>query len=95
MITDYLRTLRLFNRNVRLYLIVSFVLGLTVWGGIYSVLLNLYLLRLGYDPEFVGLISASGYLGFAVFCLPAGALGGRWGNRRTMIAGLSLALRMR
>jgi MFS family permease len=92
MITDYLRALGLFSRNVRLYLIATSVFGLTIFGGIYSVLLNLYLLRLGYGPEFVGLVNAVGYLCFAVFSLPAGALGGRWGSRRTMIAGLSLAL---
>jgi hypothetical protein len=31
------------------------LLGLTVFGGIYPVLFNLHLLRLGNGPEFVGL----------------------------------------
>ncbi|MFQ5794339.1 MAG: MFS transporter [Candidatus Bipolaricaulia bacterium] len=90
MATPYLHTLRLFSRDVRLYLITTVLLGFTIFGGIYSVLLNLYLLRLGYGPEFVGLFNAVGLLTFAVFSLPAGALGGRWGSRRTLIAGLGL-----
>jgi MFS family permease len=53
------------------------------------VLLNLYLLRLGYGPELVGLVNAAGLLAFGVGPLPAIALGSRWGSRRTMIAGLS------
>jgi MFS family permease len=76
---------------VGLYLIAAALFGLTVWQGIYWVLLNLYLLRLGYGPEFIGLVNAVGLLTCAVISLPAGALGGRWGTRRVMVAGLSLA----
>lgn len=53
-------------------------------------LLNLYLLRLGYGPEFIGLANAAAALAFTVFCLPAGALGTRWSSRRTMIASVGL-----
>ena len=88
----YLHVLRDFNRNVRLYLITTMLIGLTVDGGVYTVLFNLYLLRLGYGPEFVGLVNGAGMLVFALCCLPAGALSGRWGNRRMMITGLSLLL---
>ena len=88
----YLHILRDFNRDVRLYLITTMLIGLTVDGGVYTVLFNLYLLRLGYGPEFIGLVNGSGMLIFALFCLPAGALSGRLGNRRMMIAGLTLLL---
>ena len=88
----YLHILRDFNRDVRLYLITTMLIGLTVDGGVYTVLFNLYLLRLGYGPEFVGLVNGAGMLVFALCCLPAGTLSGRWGNRRMMIAGLSLLL---
>ena len=87
MFAEYLRMLRLFNRDTRLYLITAALFGLTVFGGITPVLLNLYLLRLGYGPEFIGLLNATGGLAAAVFCLPAGALGTRWGSRRVMIVG--------
>ncbi len=86
----YLHVLRDFNRNVRLYLVTTMLIGLTVDGGVYTVLFNLYLLRLGYGPEFVGLVNGSGMLVFALCCLPAGTLSGRWGNRRMMILGLTL-----
>ena len=88
----YLHVLRDFNRDVRLYLVTTMLIGLTVDGGVYTVLFNLYLLRLGYGPEFIGLVNGSGMLLFALFCLPAGTLSGRLGNRRMMIAGLSLLL---
>ncbi len=89
MTTTYLQKLRLFSRNLCLYLITSTLIGLT-WEGIRAVLFNLYLLRLGYGPGFVGLINALGTLVFSVFCLPASAFGTRWGNRRTLIIGVSL-----
>ena len=87
-LTAYLRILSGFSRDGRLYLLASALLGLTYWGGIASVLANLYLLRLGYGPEFIGLFNACGGFGYASFALPAGAVGRRWGSRRAMIAGL-------
>jgi MFS family permease len=66
-------------------------MGFTLFGGIYSLLMNLYLLRLGYGPEFVGLIHAVGLLAWAGACLPAAAVGRRIGSRAAMIAGMGLA----
>jgi MFS family permease len=67
------------------------MMGLTLFGGAYSLLLNLYLLRLGYGPEFIGLLHGIGTLGWATGCLPAGALGQRMGSRRALIAGMGIA----
>ena len=94
MLRDYVSILRNFNRDVRLYLFTTALLGFTVFGGIYPVLFNLYLLRMGYGPEFVGLVNSVGGLAFAVFSLPAGILSRRWGGRRTMLAGLGTAVFM-
>ena len=91
MATTYLQKLRLFSRDLRLYLISSALYGFVV-EGIYLLLLNLYLLRLGYGPEFIGLFSAVGLLAMVVVSLPAGALSGRWGIRRMMIAGLTVCM---
>ena len=80
MATTYLQKLRLISRNARLYLA-----GVALQGpgwGIFSVLFNLYLLRLGYGPRFVGLVSGAAMLTLALGSLPAGALGRRWGSRR-------------
>jgi MFS family permease len=90
MVANYLNALRRFSRDVRLYLLITSLIGFSVFGGIYSVLFNLYLLRMGYGPEFVGLVNASGLLAIVAFSLPAGTLSGRWGTRRMMIAGLCL-----
>jgi MFS family permease len=87
----YLQRLRLFSRDVRLFLLSGALMGLC-WMGVYGVLFNLYLLRLGYDLAFIGLINAAIALAYAVFALPAGALGGRWGIRRTMILGFCLVV---
>jgi len=89
MITEYFQKLRLFSRNVWLYIVSSMALGFA-YSGIYLVLFNLYLVRLGYGLEFVGLINGVGLIAFAIFALPAGTLGKRWGYRRMMIVGMGL-----
>ena len=55
MTTTYLQKLRMFGLDVRLYLI-SLALANSAFMGIYGVLLNLYILRLGFGPEFIGLL---------------------------------------
>lgn len=89
---SYLQTLRLFNRDVRLYLAATILFGFSLFGGITSLLLNLYLLRLGYGPTFVGWVNATGAFSFAVCSLPAGFMGARWDPRRVMIAGIGIAI---
>jgi MFS family permease len=86
MTTGYLQKLRLFGRDVRLYLI-TVALGALAADGIRGVLLNLYLLRLGYGPKFIGTANAVFAFVFTLFCLPAAALGARWSLRRALIAG--------
>ncbi|MFC1526950.1 MFS transporter [Candidatus Latescibacterota bacterium] len=89
---EYLLTLRSFGRDTRLALLTAGLLGFAVYGGIYFLLLNLYLVRLGYDETFVGHVNAIGQLGFALSTIPAGLLGTRWGSRRIIILGLSLSV---
>lgn len=88
-ITDYLRALRLFSRDVRMYLLAAALFGLTYFG-FTTVLLNLYLLRLGYGPAFIGLANGITALAFAVSSVPAGAIGDRWGYRRIVTTGVGL-----
>jgi MFS family permease len=82
--TTYLQTLLLFNRNVKLFL-VAHAVNAFAYFGIYSLLLNLYLLRLGYGPEFIGLVNALGPLALGLCSMPAGLLSRRWGSRRALI----------
>lgn len=90
MLLNYFRTLQQLNRNVLLYLAATAMIGLAFDGGVFSVLFNLYLLRLGFGPEFIGQVAAAGLLSFSLASLPAGSMGERWGYRAVMINGLIL-----
>jgi MFS family permease len=92
MIAEYWQAIRRFDRDVLLYIASMALLGFAVFGGIYPVLFNLYLLRLGYGPEFVGAVNSVGMLTFAACSLVSGAVGQRLGVRRTMVAGLTLSM---
>ncbi len=81
-----------FSRDVRLYLMANALFGFVLFGGIYPLLYNLYLLRLGYNTQFVGLANATGALCFALSSLPSGMLGGRWGSRLTMVVGICVSV---
>lgn len=90
MLSAYAQTLRATNRNARIVLSLSAVMGLSIDGGIYSVILNLYILRLNFGPEFVGQINFVANLVFALGSLTAGWLGSRFGNRRIMVLGMAI-----
>jgi MFS family permease len=78
-----LSPIRAFNSQARLFFAV--IVGLTfVADGLYSVLLNLYLLRLDYGTEFIGLVNAVGLLTFGLASLPAGILGSRMSTTALM-----------
>ncbi len=70
-----------------MYLLTSALIGFSYFG-VLTVLLNLYLLRLGYDTKFIGLANGSTALAFALFSIPSGALGSKFGYRRVVIAGV-------
>lgn len=90
MVAAYVQALRGSHRNVRLLLANSALLGFAIDGGIYSVILNLYILRLNFGPEFVGQVNSVANLVFAFGSLAAGWLGTRFGGRRIMIMGLAV-----
>ena len=82
---------RQLNRDTWLFLFAFGLVGFCLSNGIYSLLFNIYLLRLGYGPQFVGQVNAVNALAFALSSLPSSFIGSVLGNRRTMILGLSLA----
>ncbi len=92
MLATYLAALRASGRNVRLLLLLTFMMGFTIDGGIQPVIFNLYLVRMDFGPEFIGQVNSAGSAVFAVMSLMAGALAGYWGRpgpRRTMVIGMS------
>ena len=78
-----------FERNVKLYMACAALIGFSAFG-IYSVLFNLYLLRMDYDVGLIGHFNAAGLLSFALFSPIAGNWARRAGYRRTLMGGMSL-----
>ena len=89
--TAYLQAFKDLNRDVRLFM-VSVVVSGVCYMGLYFLLINLYLLRLGYELEFIGVFVSTGAFSFAVFSLPAGMAGRRFGSRRPMLLGMGVLM---
>ena len=78
-----------FERNVKLYMACAALIGFSAFG-IYSVLFNLYLLRMDYDVGLIGHFNAVGLLSFALFSPIAGNWARRAGYRRTLVGSMFL-----
>jgi hypothetical protein len=61
--------LRPFNRSIHLWLLGFAIAGFTYFG-VQAGLFNLYLLRLGFGPQFIGLLVGSGQVLCALAALP-------------------------
>jgi len=83
----YWRQVRGLRREVWTILAAGAALGFT-WYGVSDTLLNLYLVRLGFGPRFVGLSAAVAILFYGLASIPAAILSRRLGFRRGMIAGI-------
>jgi MFS family permease len=86
--TEYLR----FPRNV--WLLLAQNLAVFVGIGVQALVLNLYLISLGYREDFLGLIAFANTIAIGAAALPASALANRYGARRCLIAatlGLAIA----
>lgn len=75
--------LRRFSRNARLYLTYAGLAGLG--SGIWNVLFNLYLLRVGFDLSFVGLFWFVDMLFHGLIAFPAGLIGDKVGRRTAFV----------
>ncbi len=92
-IASFLRAfhLREFNRNVRLF----FAYGIAINAGmaLFTLLYNLYLLRLSYQEDFIGQVAGMAPLATGLFALPIGMLSDRFGRRPfLMVSSLLLAV---
>ena len=86
----FLRHLQ-YNQQARRFFMTIVALGFVI-DGVYAVLLNLYMLRLGYDTQFIGQINSAGLMAFALMSLPAGLFGARWSSGRMLGIGLGAIL---
>jgi MFS family permease len=89
MLADYWQKVRMIRRDGWIVMSSAAAYGF-MWTGISDTLLNLFFLRMGYGPQFVGLSMATAALGYALAALPAAAIT-RWlGLRRAMILGAAV-----
>lgn len=79
------------RREARLCLVAQASLGFSYFG-IYAVLFNLFLLRLGFDLRYISSINATGQIVFAISSLVVGLSTNRTRNRQGMILGMALNL---
>ena len=86
MTISYIRRLRLIGRDAWLAMPTRATHQLS-WYGVSAVTLNLYLLRLGYGPEFIGLLYSVGALSYALLSPLIGVLARRRSGRSMMIIG--------
>ena len=91
MLARIVNPIRSFNPQARLFFVVLVGMCFVV-DGVYNVLLNLYMLRLGYGTEFIGLVNAVGLVTFASVSLPAGILGSRYSTTRLMKVGAAISV---
>jgi MFS family permease len=83
----YWQRVRGIRREAWVILVGEAALGFT-WSGLSNTLFNLYLVRMGFGPEFVGASAAVATLGYALASIPIAFATRRLGYRRGMIAGI-------
>ncbi len=81
-------TVRRFNQPTVHFFLVCMMHSFA-FHGIYILLVNLYLLRLGYGPTVIGLFNGVANMAAAASALPAASLAGRWRLKAPMVSGLS------
>lgn len=83
MLRDYIRSMCGFNLNVRLFLAQTFIAG--IYTGIYGVVFNLYVLNMGFDTGFLGLMLSTTLLASALASVPAGMLCDRFNHKAILV----------
>ena len=84
---DYIRRMGSFSPNAKLFLIGNILLSIS--GGIWGVIFNLYLLDVGFRKDFVGYMLSVGELAMGLGALPAGLLCDRIKRRRSFLLAIS------
>ena len=87
----YLLSILKLDRDVLRFSFAWGMIGLIVLG-INAVLMNLYVLKLGFDFSFLGNLNGSGQIVWVFAALPAGFIGTRFGLRNSLIAGFVVVI---
>jgi MFS family permease len=80
---DYFNAVRKFTPNARMFLLSTFLSSLCV--GISNVIFNLYILKLGYNEKFLGLIIAAMMIATGIFAFPAAQVCDRLGSKKSLV----------
>lgn len=73
------------NRSVVLFFLASLLIQATM--GALNVILNLYILELGFSEDFAGMILSVKLFTTGLVCIPVGLICSRWGVRRALLLG--------
>lgn len=79
----YVSKINGFSRNASLFLAYIFMLSLSL--GIYEVIFNLYILRLGFKEDFLGLMLSLVSISTGLFAIPAATFCDRAGRKNTLL----------
>ncbi len=83
MIHNYLQALKNFSTNARMFLAFNFLTSLYV--GMASVIFNLYIIKLGYNEQFLGLIISVTMIATGLFAFPAAQVCDRIGSKKSLL----------
>lgn len=83
LLANFTHSLRALRRNARLYLISNTLQAVTA--GAFAVLYVLFLTKLGYSTDFIGLVLVVGTIGGGLGIVPASALVNRMGFRALLL----------
>lgn len=87
-ITGYARTVRAFSHDMRLYILFTLVGYLNI--GVFQVLYNLYLNRIGLHEDFIGTFTAVNTVAIAVTALTIGPIVNRYGPWIVVVVGFAI-----
>lgn len=89
---SYLRRVRTFNRDIRLFFVFSLLI--TIGFGVFGLAYNLYLVELGFREDFIGVFNAIFTVSIAAGAISIGATLRRIGTWRALLIGAISAIVM-
>ncbi|HWQ46822.1 MAG TPA: MFS transporter [Longilinea sp.] len=83
---DRLVPIRSFSKPARLFLIATIVDGVVY--SAWSLFFNFYILSMGYDKQYLGILNSLPSLATLIFSIPMGYISDRIGRRKSMLIGV-------
>ncbi|MDL2248593.1 MFS transporter [Tyzzerella sp. OttesenSCG-928-J15] len=83
-IKNYISKIKMFSKNASRFIITHFLIQIML--GIFSTIMNVYLLKMGFSKSFIGTYMAYSTIASAVFSVPIGVISDRIGHKKVCIA---------